>query len=216
MSSGIRSVERRFRVVAEVAARGSRRVFRIVHRELSKVCSRAEPLREHRSLPAGFRLVCRFVVLAVVDRGVGTRRNDDLCQVVLRFHEVELAAIRAVEVGDVLIRDRNLRDDLTVQQLFDGKLPPDVALQVVNGQPRFLQLALKLFFGVGAFRGREFVFHLGVAGDEVHFAGALQQNFTIDQLVEDAQLQGERSPLATERANQGSNASGSSFPLPRA
>ena len=52
---------------------------------------------------------------------------------VLRFGDVELLPVLIVEVSDVLIGDRDLRDDLAIDELLDRKLIADALLEVVYG-----------------------------------------------------------------------------------
>ncbi len=68
-------------------------------------------------------------------RGVGMRSHHDLRDVILRLRHVELRAVLIVEIEHVLIRDRYLRDHFTIEEFLHGKLPADVALQVLNGKP---------------------------------------------------------------------------------
>ena len=62
-------------------------------------------------------------------RGVITICGDPI----LRFRDIELVQIGVVEIGDVLIGDGNFRSDFAIQQFLNGKLPPQVALEVVDG-----------------------------------------------------------------------------------
>ena len=75
---------------------------------------------------------------------------------------------------------------------MDGKLATDVAFQVVNGEPSIFQSSLKFFLGVGTLRFGELVFHLGVGGDEIHFLRALEQDFAVDEFVQNAEFEGKR------------------------
>ena len=59
-------------------------------------------------------------------------------------------------------------------------------------RPGFLQLLLKFLFGIGAFRFGEFVFHFGVACNQVHLGCAFEQNFIVNQFIQNAQLERER------------------------
>ena len=64
--------------------------------------------------------------------GSFARSDDDLRDAVLRLRDVELVQIGVVEIDDVLIGDGNFRGDFAIQQLLNGKLTAQVALEVVN------------------------------------------------------------------------------------
>ena len=104
----------------------------------------------------------------------------------------EFLKVLVVVVGDILVRDRDFRDDLAVDQLLDGEFFADLVLQVVHGEMLFVQLALELFRGVGALGFGELVLDFAVARLQAQFLGALQENLIVDQRVEDIQHERER------------------------
>ena len=55
---------------------------------------------------------------------------------------------------------------------------------------RDLQLALEFFFGERALQLGELVFDFAVAGFQVELFGALEQNFVVDELLDDIEFQG--------------------------
>ena len=75
----------------------------------------AQFLFEHCDFALGFRVGGGFIVFAIVDRRIGVRRDHDLRDVILRLGDIELCAIFLVEVGDVLIGDRNFGDDFAIE-----------------------------------------------------------------------------------------------------
>src|SRR6202030_369607 len=133
-----------------------------------------------------------FVVLAIVDRRIRVAGHNDLRDVELRFGYVELRTIFLVEIRDVLIGDRNFRYDFAIEKLLNGQLAADVAFQIVYGEGRVFQLLLKFFLGVRAFLFGELVFHFRIGRDQIHLVGAFDQDFVVDQLIENAEFQRKR------------------------
>ena len=89
---------------------------------LREIRAAGDFLFEHARFAPASGSFMRFVVLAIVDAGIGLRRDDDLRDVILRLGDVKLRAILVVEVGDVLIGDGNLGDDFAVQQFLNREL----------------------------------------------------------------------------------------------
>ncbi len=110
----------------------------------------------------------------------------------MRLGDVKLVVIGAVKIQHVLVADGDFRRHFPVQQFLDGKLPPQVALQVVHAHSARFQLPLELFFGERVLQLGELVFHFAIAGFQIQLLGALQQDLVVDQLVGDVQLQRER------------------------
>ena len=116
-----------------------------------------------------------------------------ICEIaVLRLRHIELVVIGVIKIHHVLVGDGDLRRHFAVQQLLDGELPPQVALQVVHVHPARLQLPLELFLGERALQLRKLVLHLAVAGFQVQLLRAFQQDLVVDQLVHHVQLQRKR------------------------
>ena len=97
-----------------------------------------------------------------------------------------------VELGDVLIGDGNFGDDFAIQEFRDRKLAAQIGFQIGDRNVALFELALKFFFGVGALQLGEFVFDFTVAGLEIQFLRALEQDFVVDEFIEHIELERER------------------------
>ena len=185
----VRLVQRRFRNVAQVAARSRGvHVFGIIHRQLCEVRAAVQPVHQHFHLSLGLGFVGCVVVLPVAELLFFPRCHQDLRNVILRLRHVELRFIRVVKIRDVLIRDCNLGHYFTVQQFLDRKLPPQLEFQILHRHGLIFQPPLKLVFCVGAFQLGELVLHFTIACLEVQLLRLFEQNLVIDQLVKHVQL----------------------------
>ena len=93
---------------AEITASRTRSIFRIIHRELRKIRAGIQLLFDGGHFALRVNFVRGFVVLAVVHRGIGTRRHYDLSDVVLRLRHIELRTILLVKIHHILIGDGDL------------------------------------------------------------------------------------------------------------
>ena len=109
------------------------------------------PALDILDLLGGFGFVLRLAVFQIPDVGVGHRRHHDLCQVHLRFGEVEAGLVGVIEIGDVGIGDGDVRGDLFGDQLIDGELLADFGLQVGKGHVAAGELLVELLLRVGSF-----------------------------------------------------------------
>jgi len=131
------------------------------------------------------------VVFAIADDGFLARRHDDLCDAVLRLGDVELLLVRRVEIGNVLIADADFPRRLRGSSFCDGLLAAQIAFQIVHGDAAIFQLAVKFIFGVGAFHSVNLSSIHRRSRPGLIFSRA-RENFVVDQLIENIQLERER------------------------
>ena len=113
---GLWRVQRRFRNVAQVAAVGRGiRIFGIIHGQLRKIRAAVQLVLQHFRFALSLGLVGGVIVLAVAYQRILPRSNHDLGDPVLWFRDVELVAVRTIEIRDVLIRNRHLGRHFAVE-----------------------------------------------------------------------------------------------------
>ena len=156
---------------------------------MRKVRPAVQPVHQHLHLALRLGIGGGVVILAIANLWLLARSHHDLRDAILRFRHVKLRPVRRVKIRHILIGDGNFRHDFAVHQFFGGKLPLQALLQIIYGQPAFLQLPLKLFFRVRALHFRKFVFYFAVARLQIQFLGALQQNLIVDQLIQHIQFE---------------------------
>ncbi len=124
--------------------------------------------------------------------GIRDSRNHDLGQVVLGFDQVELGLVFVVIIAHVLVGDIDARGDFLVQHLVAGEGAAQVALEVVERDFLVLQALVEFLGGVGGLDFVELAIHFFVGGQQTELFGALHQDFSFNQLVEDAEAKAHR------------------------
>ncbi len=171
-------------VKAHVAAvRRRLRVLGEIHGQRAEVFARVQPVLQRLDLLPRLGVGGGLASLQVAGLRGGNAGDADLGQMVLRLDQVELVLVLVVVVADIGVRYRDLGVDLLVQQLVDGERAAQVALDIVQGVVRCLQLRGELLLGVGRLHLRHFGVDVFGGRGEVHLGGALLDDLLLDQLL---------------------------------
>ena len=108
---------------------------------------------------------------------------------ILRLDQVELRLVLVVVVGDVFVGDVDLRRDFLVQHLVDGQGAAQILLEVVEGNPAFLQPLVELLLGEGRLDLGQLGVDFLVGSQQSQLFGALHQDLVIDEVADDFQLE---------------------------
>ena len=135
----------------------------------------------------------RGIVSGPVGRlGFAHRRHHDLRDVIRLLRDIELRAIGVEKIGDVLIRDGDLGPDFLLDDFLREQFAPEPFAHVLRGQVALRQLLLEGVVG-------DVFLRVGVGGVELALrhldlqrARLRQQNLLNDEVVEEAQLGGQR------------------------
>ncbi len=108
---------------------------------------------------------------------------------IVRLDEIEVGLVGVVVVGHIRVGDGDAGVDLLVEQLFLGEAAANVALQLVEGEVRGLELGLELLLGVGSLHLGELGLDLGVGCGQALLGGALLDDGFEDKRMDDVEPQ---------------------------
>ena len=108
---------------------------------------------------------------------------------IFRLHQIEVDLVEAIEIGNIIRCDVDLRFNLFIQHLFGGQVQPDFAANIRQGHSLGLQLVIELLVCIGRFHLGDFGVHLGIRRHQVQLFRLLPDHLLADPLLQDFQFQ---------------------------
>jgi len=143
-----------------------------------------------KGLDLVLRLVIRLriIILQIANIRISRGSDNDLCQMNLRFGEIEGFFVCLVEVADLTIADRDLRCDLFVYDLLNTEIATDLGLQVRDGHFASIELLLKLLLRVSGLELGKLGIDVGIRRHQAQLDSALQHDFVVDEASQNFHL----------------------------